>query len=126
VRASLVVISALRSWQPSRNHHAAQQGCSCAQHQWWVLLQAEPLFPIETKPAKPAATQPPDVAPLPAAPPLAAPPPPRSGGRAARPTISEAPTCVLRLANMATREELVDNDTYTDILEDVAGAYHLC
>lgn len=76
----------------------------------------EPLFPIDDAPqAPPPPPLPPAAAEQPAAP-AAAPAP-----RKARPTISEAPTRVLRLANMATREDLVDKDTYTDILEDVAG-----
>lgn len=89
------------------------------QHAWSVPSQGQ-LFPIsDTAPAPPAPAEahaPMDTAP---AAPAAAP-----AGRKLRPTISEAPTCVLRLANMATREDLVDQDTYQDILDDVAGALY--
>ncbi len=39
--------------------------------------------------------------------------------------MSATPTTVLRLANMATREELSDPTEYEDIISDIAGALTL-
>ena len=48
--------------------------------------------------------------------------PAAAAGASSNPHVSAAPTTVLRLANMATREELSDPTEYEDIISDIAGA----
>ena len=85
------------------------------------LVAPAPAAPASAMAPAPDIASAPEAAPVPAAEPAAG-GPPASGGRRPRPTVSEAPTCVLRLASMATRADLADPDTYQDILDDVAGA----